>query len=172
MLRPYHRVMVSLPVPCGWLLVSVSTAGAPASLRVHPWRRLRGLGALYLQQSVCLLQVTKTTEREIARLVDKVHRGGGRPTACTCGPATTPRRLPWSRRCTPPRMGSTRTFSPQRGDPSRCRYVASQGRMNLLAGPPHTAHGPGAPEDLGTRCCWETLVDEEGWRGADRPRGA
>lgn len=60
-----------------WLLVTVSTAGAAASLRVHAWRRLRGLGALYLQQSVCLLPVTETTEREIARLVSKVRRGGG-----------------------------------------------------------------------------------------------
>lgn len=60
-----------------WLLVSVSTAGAAPSLRVHAWRRLRGLGALYLQQSVCMLPVTETTEREIARLISKVRRGGG-----------------------------------------------------------------------------------------------
>ncbi len=69
--------MVTGPGPRGWLLVSVSTAGAAASLRVHAWRRLRGLGALYLQQSVCLLPVTEDTEREVARLVDKVRRGGG-----------------------------------------------------------------------------------------------
>ena len=39
----------------GWLLITVSTAGAPPALRVQVWRRLRALGALYLQQSVCLL---------------------------------------------------------------------------------------------------------------------
>jgi hypothetical protein len=38
-----------------FLLVSASTAGAPAATRVRVWRKLRSLGALYLQQSVCLL---------------------------------------------------------------------------------------------------------------------
>jgi hypothetical protein len=61
----------------GWLLVTVSTAGAPASLRVHVWRRLRSLGALYLQQSVCLLPATDTTVRAVRRLVDRVRRDGG-----------------------------------------------------------------------------------------------
>ena len=61
----------------GWLLVTVSTAGAPASLRVHVWRRLRSLGALYLQQSVCLLPAHDTTIRAVRRLADRVHRDGG-----------------------------------------------------------------------------------------------
>jgi hypothetical protein len=61
----------------GWLLVTVSTAGAPASLRVHVWRRLRSLGALYLQQSVCLLPASDTTIRAVRRLADRVHRDGG-----------------------------------------------------------------------------------------------
>ena len=43
-------------------MVSVSTAGAAASLRVQVWRKLRSLGALYLQQSVCLLPATAVTE--------------------------------------------------------------------------------------------------------------
>src|SRR6185369_9984159 len=35
-----------------FLLVSVSTAGGGASLRVQVWRKLRSLGAVYLHQSV------------------------------------------------------------------------------------------------------------------------
>jgi hypothetical protein len=31
----------------GWLVVSVSTAGAAGTLRVQVWRKLRSLGALY-----------------------------------------------------------------------------------------------------------------------------
>lgn len=61
----------------GWLLVTVSTAGAPASLRVHVWRRLRSLGALYLQQSVCLLPASDTTVRAVRRLADRVRHDGG-----------------------------------------------------------------------------------------------
>jgi hypothetical protein len=41
------------------------------------WRKLRSLGALYLQQSVCLLPATETVTREVRRLVDRVARGGG-----------------------------------------------------------------------------------------------
>jgi hypothetical protein len=65
------------PAPLGWLLISISTAGAPASLRTQVWRRLRSLGALYLQQSVCLLPDRPEVTRAVHRLVDRVHRDGG-----------------------------------------------------------------------------------------------
>jgi Protein ChrB, N-terminal len=61
----------------GWLLVSVSTAGAGAALRVQVWRKLRSLGALYLQQSVCLLPARDNVVREVRRLADRLRRQGG-----------------------------------------------------------------------------------------------
>ncbi|HVV24675.1 MAG TPA: Chromate resistance protein ChrB [Pseudonocardiaceae bacterium] len=60
-----------------WLLISVSTAGAPGTLRVQVWRKLRSLGALYLQQSVCLLPARPEVVREVRRLVDRVRHQGG-----------------------------------------------------------------------------------------------
>jgi hypothetical protein len=51
-----------------WLVVSVSTAGAAASLRVQAWRKLRSLGALYLQQSACLLPATTDVTHDMRRL--------------------------------------------------------------------------------------------------------
>jgi len=60
-----------------WLLVSVSTAGAAATLRVQVWRKLRSLGALYLQQSVCLLPEREETTRQVRRLLDRVRHQGG-----------------------------------------------------------------------------------------------
>jgi hypothetical protein len=60
-----------------WLLLTVSTAGAPDSLRVQVWRRLRSLGALYLHQSVCLLPDRPETQRAIRRLLDRIHHDGG-----------------------------------------------------------------------------------------------
>jgi chromosome segregation ATPase len=60
-----------------WLLVTASSAGAADSLRVAVWRKLRSLGALYLQQSVCVLPARADVEREIVRLVDRVRASGG-----------------------------------------------------------------------------------------------
>jgi hypothetical protein len=59
------------------MLVALSSAGAPDSLRVAIWRRLRSLGALYVQQSVCVLPARPEVQREIRRLVDRVRAQGG-----------------------------------------------------------------------------------------------
>lgn len=60
-----------------WLMVTISTAGAPAALRVTVWRKLKELGALYLQQSACLLPARATTLRAVAQLAARVVRDGG-----------------------------------------------------------------------------------------------
>jgi hypothetical protein len=60
-----------------WLLISVSTAGGAATLRVQVWRKLRSLGALYLQQSVCLLPARPEVVREVRRLADRIRHQGG-----------------------------------------------------------------------------------------------
>jgi hypothetical protein len=59
-----------------WLLVTVSTGGS-STLRVHVWRKLRSLGALYLQNSVALLPDNPETGRAVARLADRIRRSGG-----------------------------------------------------------------------------------------------
>lgn len=61
----------------GWLLVSVSTATGAASLRVQVWRKLRALGALYLQQSVVLLPARPQVVRDVRRLADRIRHQGG-----------------------------------------------------------------------------------------------
>lgn len=59
-----------------WLLVTLTT-GSSSTLRVHAWRRLRSLGALYLQNSVCLLPARPETRKAVGRLTDRVRREGG-----------------------------------------------------------------------------------------------
>ena len=59
-----------------WLLVTVSTAGS-STLRVHAWRKLRSLGALYLQNSVALVPARPATVRALAKLLDRLRRSGG-----------------------------------------------------------------------------------------------
>lgn len=60
-----------------FLLISLSTAGGTASLRVAAWRKLRALGAVYLQQSVCLLPAREPVVRHVRRLLARVHADGG-----------------------------------------------------------------------------------------------
>ena len=60
-----------------WLVVAVSTAGGSDSLRVTVWRRLHGLGALYLQQSVCLLPDRPEVAGAVHRLAMQVRAAGG-----------------------------------------------------------------------------------------------
>jgi hypothetical protein len=58
-------------------MIAVSTAGGSDSLRVSVWRRLRGLGALYVQQSVCLLPDRPEVARAVGRLAARVRAEGG-----------------------------------------------------------------------------------------------
>ena len=64
------------PDRVAWLLVSVS-AGADASLRVAIWRQLHKLGAVYLQNSVCLLPDVPLVAETIDLLVTRVRAGSG-----------------------------------------------------------------------------------------------
>jgi hypothetical protein len=59
-----------------WLLVTLST-GASSTQRVHAWRKLRSLGALYLQSSVALLPDRPETTRAVTTLIDRVRLSGG-----------------------------------------------------------------------------------------------
>ncbi|MGI8537994.1 MAG: Chromate resistance protein ChrB [Mycobacteriales bacterium] len=57
--------------------MTTSTSGAAPSLRVTVWRRLKGLGALYLQQSVCLLPERSQVSGALAGLRERVLADGG-----------------------------------------------------------------------------------------------
>ena len=63
--------------PARWLLVSVTT-GSDASLRVYVWRQLRKLGAVYLQNSVCLLPDVGQVPHTVQRLAARVNTSGGK----------------------------------------------------------------------------------------------
>ena len=61
-----------------WLLIRVSPLGGGSStLRVYAWRNLRGAGAHYLQQSVCLLPATPATTRAATKVVTRLRAEGG-----------------------------------------------------------------------------------------------
>src|SRR5262249_15191414 len=60
-----------------WVLFAATTSTGAASLRVAVWRKLRSLGALYIQQSVCLVPARPRVVREARRLADRVEAQGG-----------------------------------------------------------------------------------------------
>jgi uncharacterized protein YdbL (DUF1318 family) len=77
-IEPWWRVLPSEGVRVEpFVLVAISTAGGSASLRMQVWRRLRSLGAVYVQQSVCLLPARDGVVKEVRRLAAKVRADGG-----------------------------------------------------------------------------------------------
>lgn len=49
----------------------------PTKLRVGVWRRIRGLGAVYLQNSVCVLPTTADHQRQLRMVQSDIEKGGG-----------------------------------------------------------------------------------------------
>jgi Protein ChrB, N-terminal len=60
-----------------WLLLNYKVPAEPASKRVALWRRLKGLGAVYLQNGVCLLPKTDDHVRRLKMLENDVAEMGG-----------------------------------------------------------------------------------------------
>ncbi|MGO4562126.1 Chromate resistance protein ChrB [Rhizobiales bacterium 3FA27D7] len=65
--------MVSL----SWLLLTYKVPPEPATKRVALWRRVKGLGAVYLQNGVCLLPKTDDHIRRLKMIENDVSGMGG-----------------------------------------------------------------------------------------------
>jgi hypothetical protein len=60
-----------------WLLLTYKVPPEPASKRIALWRRLKGMGAVYLQNGVCLLPKTDDHARRLKMLENDVAEIGG-----------------------------------------------------------------------------------------------
>jgi Protein ChrB, N-terminal len=60
-----------------WLLLIYKVPQDPTRFRTYLWRQMRMLGALNLQQMVCLLPKTPELEGEFQRLAYKIEEFGG-----------------------------------------------------------------------------------------------
>lgn len=60
-----------------WLLLIYKVPQDPTRFRTYLWRQMRMLGALNLQQMVCLLPKTPNLEAEFQRLVARIEKFGG-----------------------------------------------------------------------------------------------
>lgn len=64
-------------VTTSWLLLTYKVPPEPASKRIALWRRLKGIGAVYLQSGVCLLPKTDDHVRRLKMLENDVAEMGG-----------------------------------------------------------------------------------------------
>ena len=60
-----------------WLLLTYKVPPEPAAKRIALWRRLKGMGAVYLQNGVCLLPKTDEHVRRLKMLENDVGEMGG-----------------------------------------------------------------------------------------------
>ncbi len=60
-----------------WLLLTYKVPAEPATRRVALWRRLKSLGAIYLQGGVCLLPKTDDHTRRLKMIENDIAEMGG-----------------------------------------------------------------------------------------------
>src|ERR1700721_73259 len=60
-----------------WLLLTYKVPPEPASKRIALWRRLKGMGAVYLQNGVCLLPKTDDHVRRLKMLENDISEMTG-----------------------------------------------------------------------------------------------
>ena len=60
-----------------WLLLTYKIPPKPSKKRVAIWRRLKGMGAVYLQSGVCLLPKTDDHARRLKMLENDITGMGG-----------------------------------------------------------------------------------------------
>src|SRR6267378_7542167 len=60
-----------------WLLLTYKVPSEPAAKRIALWRRLKGMGGVYLQNGVCLLPKTDDHVRRLKMLENDIAEMGG-----------------------------------------------------------------------------------------------
>jgi hypothetical protein len=63
--------------PIGWLVLIYRIPSEPTRLRAGVWRRLKGLGAIYLQNSVAATPASPAAERALRSLRNEIGEMGG-----------------------------------------------------------------------------------------------
>jgi hypothetical protein len=70
------------PPPARWLLLIHQLPAKPAYLRVKVWRRLQGLGAVAVKNTVYALPATAEAREDLAWLLREIAQGGGEAFVC------------------------------------------------------------------------------------------
>jgi hypothetical protein len=82
--RPKPETPAAPPAfsPGPWLLLVHQLPPKPAYLRVKVWRRLQGLGAVSVKNSVYVLPTSDQTREDFQWLLREIERGGGEGMIC------------------------------------------------------------------------------------------
>ncbi|HZP49828.1 Chromate resistance protein ChrB [Actinocrinis sp.] len=70
--------------PTGWLVLIYRIPSEPTRLRATAWRRLKGLGAIYLQNSAAALPASAAAERALRKLRHEIGEMGGSAVLLSC----------------------------------------------------------------------------------------
>ena len=68
------RFMVS---KINWLLLTYKVPAEPAAKRIAVWRKLKAMGAVYLQNGVCLMPETEDSLRRLPMVENEIEGIGG-----------------------------------------------------------------------------------------------
>jgi len=69
-----------------WILLTYKVPSEPAAKRIALWRKLKGMGAVYLQSGVCLLPKTDDHLRRLKMLENDAVEMGGEAVLLETGP--------------------------------------------------------------------------------------
>lgn len=69
----YNQVMLNK----SWNLLIYRVPSQPSTRRVYVWRKLKGWGGLYLQQSVCVLPQRQELQQQLGKLAAEIVEGSG-----------------------------------------------------------------------------------------------
>ncbi len=70
--------------PRGWLLLIYRVPSEPTRLRAAVWRRIKSLGAIYLQSSTAALPATTAAERALRKLRSEILAMSGTAALMSC----------------------------------------------------------------------------------------
>ena len=70
--------------PSGWLVLIYRVPSEPTRLRSTVWRRIKSLGAIYLQNSCAALPATPNTERSLRKLRHEILDMSGTAVLMSC----------------------------------------------------------------------------------------
>jgi hypothetical protein len=70
--------------PAGWLVLVYRVPSEPTRLRAAVWRRIKSLGAIYLQSSVAALPASSAAERALRKLRSEIADMSGTAILLSC----------------------------------------------------------------------------------------
>ncbi|MBF7084271.1 ChrB domain-containing protein [Desulfallas sp. Bu1-1] len=60
-----------------WLILIYKIPAEPSRYRASVWRKIKDIGAIYLQNSVCIVPFNKKTERVFRKIKNEIENYGG-----------------------------------------------------------------------------------------------